>query len=105
MHLLRGRSFLPRDDGSNAVVCLVNEAFVQQFLQGRDPIAASLRFHRNPGDKDADMPVAGAMTIVGFVNNELQGGSLGAQFEPMIYLDYRQLPVNSPVAPLLRLRL
>jgi ABC-type antimicrobial peptide transport system permease subunit len=39
------------------------------------------------------------MTIVGFVNNELQGGSLGAQFEPMIYLDYRQLPVNSPVAP------
>jgi predicted permease len=99
MHLLRGRSFLPRDDGSSAVVCLVNEAFVQQFLQGRDPIGASLRFHRNPGDKDADMPVAGAMTIVGFVNNELQGGSLGAQFEPMIYLDYRQLPVNSPVAP------
>jgi putative ABC transport system permease protein len=99
MHLLRGRSFLPQDDGGGAVVCLVNEAFVRKFLQSRDPIGASLRFHRNPGDKDADMPLTGTMTVVGVLNNELQGGSLGAQFEPMVYLDYRQLPVNSPMAP------
>jgi predicted permease len=99
MHLLRGRSFLPQDDGSGAVVCLVNEVFARKFLQGRDPIGASLRFHRNPGDKDADMPVAGTMTVVGVLNNELQGGSLGAQLEPMVYLDYRQLPANSPMAP------
>jgi predicted permease len=99
MHLLRGRSFLPQDDGSGAVVCLVNEAFVRKFLPGRDPMGASLRFHRSPGDKDADMPVAGTMTVVGVLNNELQGGSLGAQLEPMVYLDYRQLPANSPIAP------
>jgi len=100
MNLLRGRSFLPRDDGSSAVVCLVNDAFVRRFLQGRDPIGINVRFHRSPGGKEADMPVAGAMTVVGVVNNELQGGSLGAQFEPMLYLDYRQLPVNSVLAPI-----
>jgi predicted permease len=100
MHLLRGRSLLPQDDGSGAVVCLVNEAFVRKFLQGRDPIGTSLRFHRNPGDKDSDMPVAGAMTVVGVLNDELQGGFLGAQFQPMVYLDYRQLPANSPMAPI-----
>ena len=99
MHLLRGRSFLPQDDGSAAVVCLVNEAFVRKFLQGRDPIGIDLRFHRNPGDQDADMPLTGTMTVIGVLNNELQGGSLGAQFEPMVYLDYRQLPANSPIAP------
>ena len=99
MHLLRGRSFLPQDGGNGSVVCLVNEAFVRKFLQGRDPIGTSLRFHRNPGDKDADMPLTGTMTVVGVLNNELQGGSLGAQVEPMVYLDYRQLPANSPMAP------
>jgi putative ABC transport system permease protein len=100
MHLIRGRGLLPQDDGSAAVVCLVNEAFAQKYLQGRDPIGASLRFHRNPGDKDADMPIPGSMTVVGVLNNELQGGSLGAQFEPMVYLDYLQLPGNSVMAPI-----
>jgi predicted permease len=98
MHLLRGRGFLPQDDGSAAVVCVVNEAFVQKYLGGRDPLRASLRFHRNPGEKDEDMPVRGTMTVVGVVENELQGGSLGAEFYPMVYLDYRQLPDNSPMA-------
>jgi putative ABC transport system permease protein len=100
MHLIRGRGLLPQDDGSAAVVCLVNEAFAQKYLQGRDPIGASLRFHRNPGDKEADMPIPGSMTVVGVLNNELQGGSLGAQFEPMVYLDYLQLPGNSVMAPI-----
>lgn len=100
MHLIRGRTLLPQDDGSGPVVCLVNQAFVQKYLQGRDPIGASLRFHRNPGDKDADMPVPGSMIVVGVLNNELQGGSLGAQFEPMVYLDYKQLPANSVMAPI-----
>jgi ABC-type antimicrobial peptide transport system permease subunit len=100
MQLIRGRSLLPQDGGSGAVVCLVNKAFVQKYLQGRDPIGASLRFHRNPGDKDADMPIPGSMTVVGVLNNELQGESLGAQFEPMVYLDYLQLPDNSVMAPI-----
>jgi predicted permease len=100
MQLIRGRGLLAQDDGSEAVVCLVNEAFVQKYLRGRDPIGASLRFHRDAGDKEEDMPIRGSMTVVGVVNNELQGGSLEAKFEPMVYLDYRQLPGNSVMAPI-----
>jgi putative ABC transport system permease protein len=100
MRLIRGRGLLAQDDGSSAVVCLVNEAFVQKYLNGRDPVGASLRFHRDPGDKDEDMPIQGTMTVVGVLNNELQGGSLGAEFEPMVYLDYLQLPSNSVMAPI-----
>jgi putative ABC transport system permease protein len=95
MRLLRGREFLPADDGSAAMVALVNRAFVQKFLAGRDPIDVTLRNHRGPHDTDADLPFVQPMTIVGVVENELQGGDLGAPFQSMVYLDYRQLPKGS----------
>ena len=95
MQLMRGREFQPADDSSVAMVGLVNEAFVQHFLPGRDPIGVTLKAHRDHGDKDTDMPWLGGLTIVGVVGNELQGGQLGAEFQPMVYLDYRQLPKES----------
>jgi putative ABC transport system permease protein len=36
-----------------------------------------------------------ALTVVGVVENELQGGNLGAPYEPMVYMDYLQLPKDS----------
>jgi putative ABC transport system permease protein len=95
LHLMRGRNFLPQDDGSGAIVALVNREFVRRFLGGRDPIGATVKFHRGPGDKDADMPFLQPMTVVGVVENELQGGDLGAPFEPLVYLNYRQMPRGS----------
>ena len=95
IHLLRGRGFMPEDDSSGAAVILVNQAFVDKFLTGRDPLGTSIMMHRDPGDKDSDMPFTSAMTVVGVVENELQGGDLGAPFEPMVYLDYLQLPSSS----------
>jgi putative ABC transport system permease protein len=92
VRLLRGRAFLPQDDGSAAMVALVNHAFVQKFLAGRDPIGVNLKAHRGAHETDADLPFPQAMTVVGVVENELQGGDLGAPFQPMVYLDYRQLP-------------
>ena len=95
IHLLRGRGFMPEDDSSGAGVVLVNQAFIDKFLAGRDPLGVNITMHRDPGDKDSDMPFTSAMTVVGVVENELQGGDLGAPFEPMVYMDYMQLPSSS----------
>jgi putative ABC transport system permease protein len=95
IHLLRGHDFLPKDETDTAIAILVNQAFVNQFLGGRAPIGASLKFHREPEDKDADLPFTQPMAIIGVVENELQGGDLGAPYEPMVYLDYLQLPKGS----------
>jgi predicted permease len=96
--LLKGRSFLPDDEASSAMVVMVNEAFVKKYLGGREPIGASLLFHRNPGETDVDLPFVQPMTIVGVVENEMQGGELGAPYQPMAYLDYLQLPKGSLLA-------
>lgn len=92
--VLQGRGFLPRDDSSAALTVLVNQAFVRKFFPDRDPLGAALRMHRSSGGKDSDLPLTQPMTIVGVVQNELQG-SLGSPFEPMVYLDDLQLPENS----------
>ncbi len=95
IHLLQGRAFLPVDESSAAMVVLVNQAFVHKYFGGRDPIGASIHFHRDLGETDADLPFVQPMTVVGVVENEVQGGDLGAPYEPMVYLDYLQLPQNS----------
>ena len=91
--LLKGRGFVPDDESSGAMVALANEAFVKMFLNGREPLGATLfGFHREPGDKDSDLPLARPMTVVGVVQNELQGGDLERLTKPMVYLDYLALP-------------
>lgn len=95
IHLLQGHGFLPRDEASAAMVALVNEAFAKKYLAGRDPIGANVMLHRNPGEKDSDLPLTQPLTVVGVVENELQGGNLGAPYEPMVYIDYLQLPKGS----------
>lgn len=95
IHLLRGRGFQPEDDGSAAMVALVNQAFVEKFLAGRNPLGVALRMHRSPGDKESDVPLTGTLTVVGVVQNELQGQNLGSTFEPMVYLDDLQIPKGS----------
>jgi putative ABC transport system permease protein len=93
--LLRGREFLPQDDSSPALVALVNQAFLKKYLPTGNPIGVSIKFHRDPGDKDSDMPFTQPMTIIGVVGNELQGGDLGAPLQPMVYIDFLQLPHGS----------
>ncbi len=95
IRLLKGRGFLPGDESSGAIIALVNEAFVQMYLSGRQPIGVTLRFHRDPGDTEADLPFTQPMTVVGVIQNELQGADLGAPYEPMVYLDHLALPKTS----------
>jgi predicted permease len=95
IRLLKGRAFNSEDESGGTLVVLVNEAFVKMFLAGREPLGATLGFHRDPGDSDADLPFTQPMTVVGVVENELQGGDLGAPYEPMVYLNYLALPKSS----------
>lgn len=93
--LIKGRNFVPDDEASSAMEVLVNEAFLKKYLGVQEPIGASVRFHRNPGETDADLPFVQPMTIIGVVENEIQGSDLGAPYQPMVYLDYMQLPKGS----------
>jgi len=95
IRLLAGRGFEKSDESSAAMVVLVNEAFVKKYLSGRDAMGALLHFHRENGETDADLPFTQAMTVVGVVENEVQGGDLSAPYRPMVYLNNMQLPESS----------
>jgi predicted permease len=95
IRLLKGRGFAESDESSGVIVVLVNEAFLKMFLNGRESLNETLRFHRDPGDKDEDLPFTQSMTVVGIVQNEIQGGDLGASYQPMVYIDYLALPKAS----------
>jgi predicted permease len=96
MHLLRGRTFTTQDESSASMTALVNQAFVQRYLSGRNPIGVTIGLHRDPTDRDEDMPIKGSLTVIGVVENELQGGDLGAPFQPLVYVNYRQLAPGTP---------
>lgn len=95
VRLLQGRGFIQGDESNGAIAVLVNEAFVRMFLTDRQPLSAILRFHRDQGNTSGRVPFTEPMTIVGVVQNEFQGGNLGAPFEPMVYLNYLALPKTS----------
>ena len=96
MHLLRGRTFVAQDESTAAPTVLVNQAFVQRYLSNREPVGAIIGLHRDPTDRDEDMPLKGSLTVIGVVENELQGGDLGAPFQPLVYINYRQLLPGTP---------
>jgi len=95
IRLLKGRNLVPDDEATSAMEVLVNEAFLKKYFGAREPIGASVRFHRNQGETDADLPFVQPMTIIGVVENEIQGSDLGAPYQPMVYLNYMQLPKGS----------
>lgn len=95
LHLQHGRDFLPQDDSGSSGSVIVNEEFVKRFIAGRDPLGVSIKSHRDAGDKDSDLPFPQFLTIVGVVENEMQGGNLGAPYQPMVYVDYKGLPKGS----------
>lgn len=103
IRLLRGRGFARSDESSGALVALVNQAFVKKFLDDREPLGLTIGFHRDAENKGADPLFSRPMTIVGVVQNELQGGDLGAPYEPMVYLDYLAVPKSSMLSMVFRM--
>ncbi|MGH9590806.1 MAG: ABC transporter permease, partial [Terracidiphilus sp.] len=103
IRLLKGRGFARADESSGAMVALVNEAFVKKFLSGREPLGLTIGFHRDAGNTGTDPLFSRPMTVVGVVQNEMQGGDLGAPYEPMVYLDYLAVPKSSMLSLVFRM--
>ncbi|HSR67992.1 MAG TPA: ADOP family duplicated permease [Acidobacteriota bacterium] len=82
--LLTGRPFDGGDRKESQPVVIVNQAFVDRFWTGKDPLAQRLRVG---ADGEHWMPV------VGVVGNVRQLG-LGRESQPMVYRPYRQNPLS-----------
>ena len=83
MAVLRGRSFTERDYGDAPTVVMINEAMVQRFWAGDDPIGQRIKFGGDPG---ADRPW---FEIVGIARNVRHQG-LDMDARPVVYRPYGQ---------------
>ena len=79
--LLRGRTVAAEDRPNSPFVIVVNEALVQKYFRGVDPIGKQMEFWGRP------------RTIVGIVKGERFGGPQNAA-EPALYPAFSQLPMN-----------
>jgi putative ABC transport system permease protein len=57
--IVAGRGFDSRDTRSNVPVCMVNEAFVRNYLQGRSPIGVRVAMRRGPQSQPAIREIVG----------------------------------------------
>jgi len=87
MSVLRGRSFSEQDNTSRPLVALVNQKFVDRYLQGGDAIGRQIR-------TEASGASAGWCQIVGVVNN-VKTYPESATDDPAVYEAFLQRPVSS----------
>lgn len=59
--LVRGREFTVRDDKASAGVAIVNQTFIQQFLNGLDPIGQVFQTGQEPGYPAASYEIVGVV--------------------------------------------
>ena len=59
--LLRGREFTIKDDKASAGVAIVNQTFIQQFLNGVDPIGQVFQTGQEPGYPAASYEIVGVV--------------------------------------------
>jgi putative ABC transport system permease protein len=85
IRLLAGRYFNDRDRAETEDVALVNQAFVDRYLPGREPLGVRVS-PSDPDDEEAEW-----ITIVGVVGN-VQFRTLTAAAEPEIYIPMQQFP-------------
>jgi putative ABC transport system permease protein len=80
-----GREFHDSDGASGIPVVIVNQRFAALFWPGEQPLGKRLRLF------DGDTPQAW-LTVVGVASNIVQNDATRQQFDPLIYLPYRQQP-------------
>jgi putative ABC transport system permease protein len=77
--LLRGRDFAVTDGQNGSTVTIVNEAFVNRYLGGKDPLGSHLTFREE------------AWRIIG-VAHDIREMGMDLPAEPTFYLSRRQVP-------------
>jgi putative ABC transport system permease protein len=75
-----GRTFIPGDEGAEASVAIVNEAFVRQFVPGETIVGRRIR-------RGAANSRAAWMTIVGIVGS-VRGAGLSLDPQPEVFVPY-----------------
>ena len=81
--LLAGRSFTASDGPTAPPVAVVNQAFVDEVLGGRDAVGQRIGFAF----------IQGSIEVIGVVGNE-QATSLDARMRPVFYFPWRQEASN-----------
>jgi len=89
--LKRGRNFDVADRVGHPYVVLANETFVQRYLEGRDPLGATLRLAFWNGH--GDMKPWSTFELVGVVGDTRNRGLI-AEPEPGLYLSALQVPLE-----------
>ena len=82
-----GREFNDADGLSAVPVAIVNHRFASNYWPGEDPVGKRLRLF------EGQTPGAW-LTVVGVVPNIIQDGAARQEFDPLVYLPYRQRPVR-----------
>jgi predicted permease len=85
--LLRGRTFDDREASGTQVAAVVNQAFVDRYLEGRDPLGSRLQMPNGFGD----------LPVLGVVGNVQQSAGWGETSRPVwetptLYLRTEQMP-------------
>jgi predicted permease len=76
--LVAGRDFNAHDDLSAAPVAIVNEAFVRQFFQGRNPIGEAFQVEAPPGEPRPLIQIVGVVKNTKYID-------LREPFSPIVY--------------------
>jgi predicted permease len=83
--VLSGREFTDADGRADGPVVIVNQRFANQRWPGENPLGKRLRLIEAP------TPEAWR-TVVGVVSNIVQNDTTRQQFDPLVYVPYRQAP-------------
>lgn len=82
--VLSGREFDDADGASGFPVAIVNERFARSYWPGENPLGKRLRL--SDGKPEA------WLTVVGVVSNIVQTDFTRQEFNPLVYLPYREQP-------------
>jgi predicted permease len=97
VRLLRGRAFNDADGVAGTPVAIVNVRFAEKFWPGEDPVGKRLRIfgYETPRfGASANEKPGPWLTVVGVAPNILQNDIEAHQFDPLIYVPYRQKPMR-----------
>jgi predicted permease len=92
--LLAGRDFDERDTANAPKAAVVNEAFIQQFMNGANPIGRHIRLETGPGEPETIYEVVGVTKNAKYVQ-------ISEPFSPTVFTALDQTVKSEPGAEIL----